>query len=853
MMTVKPARKSKSQGQALVEFGLILPVLLLIITGIIDFGQVAITYIQSLSALRNAARFAEVAGFASVPGAPVRYLDCDGMVDAANDILFANNQTITITYHKANDYGNTSYDCDTVTSDVLRNGDILEIISRARVQFITPFVSGIVPDLNIEFAARRTIVKSLVLGSPDDALDTDYDGLADLWEMEWFGNLSSIATGDPDGDGCNNGCEEARYTCPVQVGATTSCTAVDSKDSDDDGLDDADEAYLYDTDGDNEDTDGDGLNDYDEVIIHKTDPNIVDSDGDGLSDGEEINGVYGSPTDPKDTDSDDDGISDYDEVRTYNTDPHSTDSDGDGLSDFAEIRTHFTNPNSTDTDIDGLSDTDEVAGLYMTSAILFDTDGDRLSDGEEVLNNTLPYAVDSDGDGLDDFAEKAAGTNPNDTDTDNDGLTDGEEVNTYGSNPHIPDSDNDGISDGNEKLCGTSPTNISTFPPALDADMCSAIEGVDYDTDDDYLPDAWEMNIFGHLGFGADDDPDNDTISNRLEQSVHHTNGNSDDTDQDGRKDNLEIFGIGGPTSNPIMYDTDGDGLNDGEEVNVHGTNPNLADTDADGLSDSAELMTYGTNPTLWDTDADGLSDGQEMQLQTNANDPDSDDDGLWDGEEVNVRKTNPLVQDSDGDGLNDYAEVYTHSTDPTKADTDGDQLNDGAEINQYETNPNKSDTDGDTLSDYAELFAFPSNPLKTTDPLVQDTDLDGKRDDFELANNTLPNNPIAISVLPKTVQQISGKEAKLEVTIQLDRPSVETTKVRYKTADGTALVSDGDYTQVYGTEVTFLPGETSKIVIIDIGKAKGNEKQNELFYVQLTNNDNAYISTDRAQMTIAP
>ena len=161
MMTTRAARKSKTQGQALVEFGLILPVLLLVITGIIDFGQVSITYVQSLSALRNAARFAEVAGFASVPGQPIRYLDCEGMTDAANDILFADKQTLTITYHKANDFGNTTYDCDTVTADLLRNGDILEIVSSARVQFITPFVSGLVPDLNIRFTARRTIIKTV--------------------------------------------------------------------------------------------------------------------------------------------------------------------------------------------------------------------------------------------------------------------------------------------------------------------------------------------------------------------------------------------------------------------------------------------------------------------------------------------------------------------------------------------------------------------------------------------------------------------------------------------------------------------------------------------------------------------
>ncbi|NDB97211.1 MAG: hypothetical protein EBZ78_13815, partial [Verrucomicrobia bacterium] len=43
---------------------------------------------------------------------------------------------------------------------------------------------------------------------------------------------------------------------------------------------------------------------------------------------------------------------------------------------------------------------------------------------------------------------------------------------------------------------------------------------------------------------------------------------------------------------------TDGDGLTDGQEVNVYGTNPSLADTDGDGVSDGVEL-TAGTDPKL--------------------------------------------------------------------------------------------------------------------------------------------------------------------------------------------------------------------------------------------------------------
>ena len=66
-------------------------------------------------------------------------------------------------------------------------------------------------------------------------------------------------------------------------------------------------------------------------------------------------------------------------------------------------------------------------------------------------------------------------------------------------------------------------------------------------------------------------------------------------------------------------------GLNDGEEVNTHGTDPTKTDTDADGLSDydegfnelfNPETNSFGvTNPNNNDTDSDGLFDGDEINL----------------------------------------------------------------------------------------------------------------------------------------------------------------------------------------------------------------------------------------------
>lgn len=59
-------------------------------------------------------------------------------------------------------------------------------------------------------------------------------------------------------------------------------------------------------------------------------------------------------------------------------------------------------------------------------------------------------AVDSDGDGLTDEEELRLGTDPRNPDTDGDKLTDGEEVKKYLTDPLNPDTDYDGLLDGAE-------------------------------------------------------------------------------------------------------------------------------------------------------------------------------------------------------------------------------------------------------------------------------------------------------------------------------------------------------------------------------------------------------------------
>lgn len=62
--------------------------------------------------------------------------------------------------------------------------------------------------------------------------------------------------------------------------------------------------------------------------------------------------------------------------------------------------------------------------------------------------------------------------------------------------------------------------------------------------------------------------------------------------------------------------DPDMDGLTNAEEA-TYGTNPLLADSDGDGLSDYVEIHTTHTNPLVADTDGDGTNDGSEVAAGT--------------------------------------------------------------------------------------------------------------------------------------------------------------------------------------------------------------------------------------------
>ncbi|MDZ4845369.1 MAG: DUF6089 family protein [Chitinophagales bacterium] len=166
---------------------------------------------------------------------------------------------------------------------------------------------------------------------------------------------------------------------------------------------------------------------------------------------------------------------------------------------------------------------------------------------------------------------------------------------------------------------------------------------------------------------------------------------NVKDNDKDGLSDADEK--IAG--TNPKNYDTDGDLLSDGEEVNQFKSDPLKKDTDGDGLDDGKEVRETETDPTLTDTDGDGLDDGKEVNvIKSNPTVFDTDNGGIGDGEEVNNYKTNPLSPaddpiDSDGDGIldsqDDCPKVAGSSKFKGCPDTDQDGIEDSKDRCPYE------------------------------------------------------------------------------------------------------------------------------------------------------------------------
>ncbi|MEX2608190.1 MAG: hypothetical protein WD708_12680, partial [Kiritimatiellia bacterium] len=246
---------------------------------------------------------------------------------------------------------------------------------------------------------------------------------------------------------------------------------------------------------------------------------------------------------------------------------------------------------------------------------------------------------DANSNGLPDWLEAMGITDPN-ADHDGDGLTNLAEFEVHGTDLFNPDTDGDGLSDGDEILIhGTDPLNS--------------------DTDGDGMPDGYEVvHGLNPLVDDAEDDLDGDGLNNLWEYT--HDFDPSDPTD--------------------VLRDTSENDIPDWWEITHFGAFGSVdasADPDSDGLSNLGEFLA-GTDPHNWDTDGDLLPDGWEVQY------------GL---DPLDATGDNGADGDPDGDGLSNLQEMI-HGTDPLNADTDGDGVNDVDEVGQG-SNPNNAGDGG--------------------------------------------------------------------------------------------------------------------------------------------------------------
>ena len=425
----------------------------------------------------------------------------------------------------------------------------------------------------------------------------------------------------------------------------------------------------------NIDTDQDGLSDAFERIVTKTDPSLADTDGDGMSDGWEhefrdagfnprmvnANGTS-ARTGPND-DLDGDGLSNCEEC-ALGTDPCNRDTDGDGITDGDEV---------------GYVERLENSNWYLHLTVGNLLDGHAASDSFSTeVTLDFPVAIN--------------GQSYTNAVIDLDGVV-------YLLDPGQPHGDMSkhcqGVGDMTNILWSVRHVTLAGCCSDLYArpgssgwgsllscwtrgrDTVFEFENLGHETLDTYdsaqvhfqivlpsdEPNVVYMNFrrcfpgFVHL-------PQLATIGiqlplrNILPGRGTYCGVSRTLSPEDSAGFTSFRFHVGTGTS-PIEADTDGDGLNDYDEIFVRRTDSRNSDTDGDGIPDGEETV-RGLNPLDVDSDDDGMPDGWEAE---NGLDPCADD----------------ALSDLDGDGLPNVWE-YRNGTRANVPDTDGDGLSDGQE-----------------------------------------------------------------------------------------------------------------------------------------------------------------------------
>ncbi len=493
-----------------------------------------------------------------------------------------------------------------------------------------------------------------------DGQDNDCDGLVDAADTDKLDITVWYVDDDMDGYGYDYGASSTRESC------TQPAYFVDNAED----CDDAD-ATIYpgaDEVCDGADNDCDGLVDDDDSVVVGGNTYWTDADGDGYGD---LASTVIACTQPS-------GTSAY---------PYSFDCDD---SDAA------INPKSAeicdgiDNDCDGDVDDDD-SYVWLAPSWYADADADGYGDPAatvDACDQPSGYlADDTDCDDADAATHPGASELADGVDNDCDGAVD--------EGTGAIDDDGDGYAE-DDGDCDDA--DAAVYPGAHE--WCDGIDNdcdgaIDDDDMDSVSPDGttWFVDQDGD-GYGE--------AAKRCVRCVQPSGYVADDSDCD--------------DGDSAVYPGAKDVCGDGVDSDCDGMGGPGTDEDGDGLMVEYELA-WGSSDCSTDSDGDGLDDYEEVKVyRTDPSDTDSDGDGLDDGDEVTIHGTDPADRDSDDDRLSDGEEVSTYGTDPNRADSDGDKISDGVEVLGWGTDPLNMDTDGDGYVDSVEL-GIGSDPLDPNDP----------------------------------------------------------------------------------------------------------------------------------------
>lgn len=151
----------KESAQGMVEFALVLPILLLVVFGIIEFGRLLFVYSSVTSASREAARYGAAVGQV---GSAFRYSDCDGIRAAAKKVgSFAGieDDDIQIQY----DDGTTVFSTSCPPTERVDLADRIVVTVSTTFQPLAAIVN--LPAIPISSTTARTIIKAVdIVGTP---------------------------------------------------------------------------------------------------------------------------------------------------------------------------------------------------------------------------------------------------------------------------------------------------------------------------------------------------------------------------------------------------------------------------------------------------------------------------------------------------------------------------------------------------------------------------------------------------------------------------------------------------------------------------------------------------------------